>query len=155
MRALELRIPPLAVTVLTGAAMWAVAAALPSLDVPLPPLLRAAAGVLTVATGAGFALAGVADFRRASTTVNPLSPHGTSSLVTGGVYRMSRNPMYLGMLLALTGWAFALAHLTAPLFLLGYVGYMNRYQIMPEERALAARFGSAYEAYRRRVRRWI
>jgi protein-S-isoprenylcysteine O-methyltransferase Ste14 len=155
MRALELKIPPVAVTVLTAAGMWATAEVFPTLDVPLPPLWRAAVGVLLVAAGIFVALAGVGEFRRAATTVNPLSPEASAHLVTGGVYRYSRNPMYLGMLLALAGWAVALSHLSAPLWLMGYAAYMNRFQIVPEERVLTERFGAVFGEYRRRVRRWL
>ena len=155
MRALELKIPPAAVTMLAGIGMWATAEAFPVLDVPLPPLWRAGLGVVLVAAGVFVALAGVGEFRRAATTVNPLSPEASSRLVTGGVYRYTRNPMYLGMLLALAGWAVALSHLSAPLWLMGYAAYMNRFQIVPEERALTARFGAVFGKYRRRVRRWL
>lgn len=78
------------------------------------------------------------------------SPETSSRLVTGGVYRYTRNPMYLGMLLALAGWAVALSHLSAPLWLMGYAAYMNRFQILPEERALMERFGAVFGGYRLR-----
>lgn len=155
MKALELKLPPVAVTVLTGLAMWLTAGYFPSLDVPAPALWRAAVGVVLAAAGTGFALAGVGEFRRAATTVNPRTPHASDRLVTGGVYRLTRNPMYVGMLLVLAGWAVALAHLSSPLYLLLYAVYINRFQIVPEERALAARFGEAFSEYRRRVRRWL
>jgi protein-S-isoprenylcysteine O-methyltransferase Ste14 len=154
-KALELRIPPVAMTVLTGAAMWVTAESLPSLVIPLPPIWRAGIGVALAAAGIWFALAGVGDFRRASTTVNPLAPEATVQLVTDGVYRRTRNPMYLGMLLMLAGWAVALAHLTGPLFLLLFAMYITRFQILPEERALQAQFGDEFSAYRRRVKRWF
>lgn len=155
MQSLELKIPPVAVTVLTGIGMWATAEAFPALDIPLPPLWRAGLGVMLAAAGVFLALAGVGEFRRAATTVNPLSPEASSRLVTGGVYRYTRNPMYLGMLLVLAGWAVALSHLSAPLWLMGYAAYMNRFQIVPEERALTERFGAVFGEYRRRVRRWL
>lgn len=155
MRALELKIPPVAVTVLTGIGMWATAEAFPVLDIPLPPLWRAGLGVMLVAAGVYTALAGVGEFRRAATTVNPLSPEASSRLVTGGIYRHTRNPMYLGMLLGLAGWSVALSHLSAPLWLMGYAAYMNRFQILPEERVLTEHFGAVFGEYQRRVRRWL
>jgi protein-S-isoprenylcysteine O-methyltransferase Ste14 len=105
--------------------------------------------------GAGLVLVAGIRFRRAGTTVNPTRPQATTSVVDSGVYRLSRNPMYLGFLLALVGWAVILAHALPFLFLPAYVGYMNRFQIAPEERMLAAKFGRDYEAYRRSVRRWL
>jgi protein-S-isoprenylcysteine O-methyltransferase Ste14 len=68
---------------------------------------------------------------------------------------MSRNPMYVGLLLLLAGWALHLSHPLALLGLPAFVAYMNRFQIAPEERALRAKFGPAYEDYARAVRRWL
>jgi protein-S-isoprenylcysteine O-methyltransferase Ste14 len=99
-------------------------------------------------------MSGVLTFRRAKTTVNPTTPAAASALVRTGVFRFTRNPMYLGLLLCLVAWAIflssVLALLSAPLF----VVYMNRFQIAPEERALAALFGDSFAAYKRDVRRW-
>jgi protein-S-isoprenylcysteine O-methyltransferase Ste14 len=76
-------------------------------------------------------------------------------MVRSGIYRHTRNPMYLGMLLVLAAWAVWLASPAAfavlPVFLL----YLNRYQIEPEERILAGLFGGEFDAYRRSVRRWL
>lgn len=98
---------------------------------------------------------GVVSFRRAKTTVNPTNPSATSSLVTCGVYRFSRNPMYLGFLFFILG---DIAWLANPLVLFGwpaFVLYMNRFQIAPEESALTKRFGAEYTTYAGRVRRWL
>lgn len=107
------------------------------------------------ALGAGVALAGVRAFRRAKTTVNPFTPEKSSALVVQGVYRLSRNPMYLGMLLALAGWAYVLGSVPALVVLPMYTAYMNRFQIQPEECLLAEKFGDAFAAYQQRVRRWV
>lgn len=153
MRTLELKIPPVALTLLTGAAMGFIAAGVPSFAGSLP-YSRTIALSLAVA-GASVAGLGVLTFRRAHTSVNPLRPGAAASLVTTGVYRFTRNPMYLGLLLGLTAWALFLGNLLAwvpvPLFVL----YMNRFQIAPEEKALAALFDAAFTAYMRKVRRWI
>jgi protein-S-isoprenylcysteine O-methyltransferase Ste14 len=110
---------------------------------------------ISVALGILIAGAGLVAFRRARTTANPMRPETASSLVTSGVYRWTRNPMYLGWLPILVGWAVYLQHpvplLVVPLFML----YLTRFQIVPEERALAANFGTQFEAYRKRVRRWL
>jgi protein-S-isoprenylcysteine O-methyltransferase Ste14 len=76
-------------------------------------------------------------------------------MVTSGVYRHTRNPMYLGMLCLLGAWAAWLGNAAALLGLPAFVAYMNRFQIAPEERALAQRFGAAFDAYAARVRRWL
>jgi len=152
MSALELRIPPAALVLLTAAAMWflARAATLFAWQVPYGQaisLFLAVAGVIV-------AVLGVVSFRRAGTTVNPTRPQATSSLVSTGIYGFSRNPMYLGFLLALVAWAVFLANILALVPVVAFVGYMNRFQIAPEERALAAMFGTEFTAYKQRVRRW-
>ena len=87
--------------------------------------------------------------------MNPMKPDPTSSLVVSGIYRYTRNPMYLGFLLILLAWAVALSNALALVSLLAFVLYMNRFQIVPEERMLASRFAQDYAEYRARVRRWI
>ena len=94
-------------------------------------------------------------FRRAKTTVNPLKPDAASALVVRGVYRWTRNPMYLAMLLLLIAWVCIVSNWAALAMLPLFVAYLNRFQIGPEERALQARFGAEFESYRRQVRRWL
>ncbi len=105
----------------------------------------------------GFAvsIAGVLSFRRAGTTVDPTRPQKASSLVSSGIYRYSRNPMYLGMLLVLIGWGVYLSNIPALLLVPVFVIWMNRFQIRPEQRALTELFGGEFELYRQSVRRWI
>ena len=93
--------------------------------------------------------------RRARTTVNPLRPERASALVTTGVYRITRNPMYVGMALMLLAWAVLLASPAALAGPVTFIAYMNRFQIGPEEDALDTLFGPDYAAYRSRVRRWL
>lgn len=153
MRFLELRVPPVLVVAAVAVLMWLVARLTPSLRVDLPG--RGVVALVLLTSGAAIAWAGVSSFRRASTTVNPIRPQDASSLVTSGVYRFTRNPMYLGLLLALLGWAAWLAHPLALLVALLFVPYMGRFQIAPEERALRAAFGKDFETYARRTRRWL
>src|SRR5262245_48775867 len=103
MNALELKIPPPVIAVLIGAVMWFVSSSGPSLD--LPPLLRTVGAGVIAGSGGLIAFAGKIAFRRAKTTINPLRPANASSLVTSGIYRFTRNPMYLGLLLLLLGWS--------------------------------------------------
>lgn len=150
---LELKIPPVVVGLVTAGLMWLAAWAMPGygLDIPQRRLIA------QIVAAAGFAVAawGVVAFRLAGTTVNPMKPESSSSLVVTGIYAFTRNPMYLGLLLVLLAWAIHLAHPAAFLVLPLFVLYMNRFQIQPEERALAARFGANFTAYASRVRRWI
>lgn len=152
MRALELRIPPLAVVLIFAVAMTAVANLAP---VPMPMTWRAPISGVFVLAGLSVALAGVLAFRRHKTTVNPFTPDRSSSLVASGIYRISRNPMYLGFLLALLGWASFLGSWASAAFLPAFIVYMNRFQIQPEERALADRFGQEFTTYAGSVRRWL
>lgn len=152
-RRLELLIPPAAVAVASALLMWLLARATPAWALDIPARFELA--VALAAGGAAVALAGVGGFRRARTTVNPLRPDAATALVDSGVYRASRNPMYLGIAIVLLAWAI---HLSSPLALTGivmFLGYMTYFQIIPEERALRALFPGDYEEYSRRVRRWI
>lgn len=150
---LELRVPPLAVLLIAGVPMGLIALWTPALAWSLA--VRIVCGAAIAAIGILIAISGVIAFRRARTTVNPMRPDGASSLVASGIYRYTRNPMYLGMLLVLIGWAVYLARPWALAVLPVFVTYMNRFQIGPEERVLAGIFGAEFEVYRRRVRRWL
>jgi protein-S-isoprenylcysteine O-methyltransferase Ste14 len=132
--------------------MW-LASAYSPLAIALPQ--RAAIAVIFCSVGLAISLAGVLAFRRAKTTVNPFTPEVTTVMVTSGIYRFSRNPMYLGVVFALTGWAIYLSHVLAFALLPLFVLYMNRFQIIPEERALSAKFPHLFTAYTHSVRRWL
>jgi len=150
---LELKIPPPAVAALMAAIMWLGAWLVPALTFRLPgrSLLALAAAV----AGAAISVLAVLAFRRAGTTVNPMKPDSSSSLVVSGVYTRSRNPMYLGLLLILLAWGMYLSNAMAFLILPGFMWYMNRFQIEPEERVLASRFGEQFDSYASRVPRWL
>jgi protein-S-isoprenylcysteine O-methyltransferase Ste14 len=134
-------------------AMWVVQGMLPSLVISLP--WHDILGTTVFAIGVLFIVAAGTTFRTKETTVNPTKPDATSTLVVSGVYRLSRNPMYVGALFALGGWAVFLSHPAPFCFLPVFVVYMNRFQIAPEERALAGKFGAEYEAYKKAVPRWL
>ncbi|GGD14101.1 methyltransferase family protein [Aquisalinus flavus] len=112
------------------------------------------AAVLALA-GIGVAVAGIVQFRRHRTTVNPVALERASAIVTDGVYRYSRNPMYLGLALVLTGWVTLLGNPLGALTIIGFVVVMTIIQIAPEERVLAKKFGAEYAAYLKRTRRWL
>ncbi len=152
---LELKVPPLLVMAVMAVAMWAGSTMFPGLSVTLPSGLKGFAASGIALCGALVSLAGVLAFRRAGTTVNPLTPKSASHFVAGGIYRYSRNPMYLGFLLVLAGFALFLAHALGALFPFLFVLYMNRFQIAPEEAFLATRFGEAFRTYCAAVPRWI
>jgi protein-S-isoprenylcysteine O-methyltransferase Ste14 len=148
-----LKLPPVALTLIVAALMRGVSWAAPSLGFAFPAYLPSSAALALV--GAAICLAAVVSFKRAKTTVNPLRPGSASALVVSGIYQFTRNPMYLGFLLVLLGWAVFLSNALALVLIPGFVIYMNRFQIGPEERALASLFANKYSAYTARVRRWI
>lgn len=148
---MSFRIPPLALLVLVGAVMYVLALGAPALDLRY----RLGLGAPLMVLGGGLALAGVLQFRRAHTTVDPRNPAKTSALVSDGVYGFTRNPMYLGFVLVLAGWVAFLASPALIALVAAYAFYLDKVQIPPEEAALKARFGAAFEEYAARVRRWV
>jgi protein-S-isoprenylcysteine O-methyltransferase Ste14 len=133
--------------------MWGISLVTPPLY--MPAAVRFAACAAFALVGLIFGVAGVVSFRRARTTINPTKPEAASSLVSSGIYRVTRNPMYVGLSFVLFAWAVLLSSAWALLALLAFVLYIGRFQIAPEERALSKLFGSEYMAYRAKVRRWL
>ena len=153
MRVLELKVPPPIVALVTAVLMWFVSRSLPLFAFVFPA--RNAFAIGLVAAGFIVGILGIVTFRRAKTTVNPTKPQAASSLVSWGVYGVTRNPMYLGGLLILTGWAIFISKPIAFLFLPVYILYLNLFQIVPEERVLTTLFGPDFVAYKSRARRWL
>ena len=152
-QSLELKIPPPIVALIAAVAMWGIKLISPVVEISSGMRLTTALALALL--GGACAMAGALTFRRAKTTVNPLRPERATSLVSSGIYRLTRNPMYVGVLAILVAWAVFLA---APLALIGpaaFAAYITRFQIRPEERALSVIFGNEYEGYRSRVRRWL
>ena len=108
-----------------------------------------------VTTGLAFDVLGIMAFRASRTTVNPLKPERASALVTGGVYRITRNPMYVGMVFLLLAWAVYLSAVLPFAGIVVFIVYITRFQIQPEERVLTGIFGDEYSTYAARVRRWL
>jgi protein-S-isoprenylcysteine O-methyltransferase Ste14 len=153
MRALELKIPPPVVALVVAAAMWLVASLVSILVVPAS--IRITLAVAIALLGGVFSLAGVISFRRAKTTVNPMKPEKASSLVRSGIYTITRNPMYVGLLLVLVAWAVFLSSAVALAGPVAFFFYIGQFQIGPEERVLAKMFGPEYAEYQTKVRRWL
>jgi protein-S-isoprenylcysteine O-methyltransferase Ste14 len=154
---IDRRISPVVLGLVLAAAMWYVPDLGTSLDraLDVPLAVRAAVGASLAFAGLLAVLAAVVSFRSARTTVNPFRSAQETALVTSGVFRFSRNPMYLGACLGLVALACVLAR---PVTLFGpivFVVWMNTFQIPPEERALRERFGAVFDDYAARVRRWI
>jgi protein-S-isoprenylcysteine O-methyltransferase Ste14 len=133
--------------------MWFISRLVPGLTISFAARVWLAWAVLVIALAT--LIAGVRAFAKAQTTVDPRRPDASSCVVRNGIYRFTRNPMYLGMLLMLLSWALFLANSAAFLFLPVFVVFINRFQIEPEEHALREKFGEPYSAYLKSVRRWI
>jgi len=150
---MSLRIPPVVQVLICGAFGWGLSSVTPFLA--FEGVWHSAAALLFFFAGMAILALALGAFIRARTTVNPLAPERAETLVTTGLYRVSRNPMYLAMAAILTGGAFLMGNLSAFLAPILFVWLMTEFQIKPEERALQARFGEAFDAYRIRTRRWI
>jgi len=153
MTTLDTRLPPPIVLLLCGLLAWLCAHQLPGFAFSLPMRVT----IVTVTASAGILLNLVPKllFQRAGTTVNPLRPQRTTHLVTHGVYRFTRNPMYLGQALVLLAACLRLRNAVALGVIPVFIAYITRFQILPEERHLAQRFGPAFDAFRTRTRRWL
>lgn len=149
---LELKVPPLVVLLIAAILMAALAPYWPGLNVTFSQWLLMS---LSAALGLAFSLAGSLTFVKADTTVNPLDPEQTSALVTSGIYQYSRNPMYVGFALFLAAFAWYLFNLNALIIWIGFVVYLQRFQIIPEERFLTAKFTEQYTLYKNKVRPWL
>jgi protein-S-isoprenylcysteine O-methyltransferase Ste14 len=153
MQGLEARVPPPILAALFAVAMWQAARVLT--PAPVPFQWRYVLAGVFGAFGVTVAALGILAFRRAKTTINPANPEEASTVVTSGIYRFTRNPMYVGLAAALITLA---VWLSVPWLLLGpvaFIFFITRFQIIPEERVLSSKFGPEYDQYRRRVPRWL
>ncbi len=147
------RIPPPVVVLLIGVAMAVTAWFTPAIQIENN--VRFAVGGIVLVMGILIVVRGARTFWKNKTTINPVDIEQASALVTDGIFRYSRNPMYVGFTVVLTGWAICLA---APWAFIGpvvFALFTNRFQIIPEERVMHAKFGQAYDEYRANVRRWV
>ena len=150
---LELKVPPLAAPATVSGALWLAAPAVLLCTITLP--WRSSFALILYAVGSAIVLAGMLTFFRMKTTVNPLTPEATTRMVTSGIYRFTRNPMYLGFLLILVGWAIALSNLLAVAWLPLFVLYMNSFSNSPRGTSLGLQIPEAFTLYQHSVRRWI
>ena len=151
---LELRIPPPLVMLLFMVTVFGFDKIMPFTLFYLPWLTYASV-ISLVTLGGVIALWGVKEFKNAKTTVNPLKPESSSSLVNSGIYQYTRNPMYLGLLLILLSAVIYTQHPLGLVSALGFVLYMNRFQIEPEEKMLVKLFGDEFVDYSNQVKRWF
>ena len=150
---LDNRIPPPLVTLVIAGLMTLVR--LDPAPVVLPQPYRWASAGLCLVAAFCFGLPAIRAFVRAKTTINPIAVDRASSLVTGGVFGVTRNPMYVAMAFLLCAVGFGLGNPWGAAGPVAFVLFTTRFQIMPEEAALTALFGPSYLEYQRRVRRGL
>ena len=150
---MRLRFIPIAQLLVALAIMIVIDALFP--QVRLEGFWRVPLSTILFLLGVMLVIIGGKEFIRFKTTVNPINPENTTSLVTTGVYRYSRNPMYLGFALILVGCGVFLNNMLSLLVVSAFIWFNTKYQILPEEKALEHKFGESFRKYRARVRRWI
>jgi protein-S-isoprenylcysteine O-methyltransferase Ste14 len=150
---LENKVPPPLVVAILSLLMGGITWLTPPLDIALT--LRLAVGIVVIAVGASIVVRGARTFWRAGTTIDPVNIGRVSAFVTSGIFGYTRNPMYVGFTTMLIGWGLILASPWAMLGPVAFVLFTTRFQIIPEERAMQAKFGKEYDEYRARVRRWL
>ncbi|MGH1487377.1 MAG: methyltransferase family protein [Cellvibrionaceae bacterium] len=153
MKYLKNKIPPPLVALLFGLLVWQ--ASKLSISLTITDEWRMGSTYTLIALGILFNLAAVISFKMAKTTVNPIRPESASSLVKSGIFKLSRNPMYVGMALFLAAWSAYLASPFSIILIIGFILYMTHFQIKAEEQALTILFGEEYLLYKQQVRRWI
>ena len=151
MKSLENKIPPAVVWLVCALIMKSIAYVLPFVALPHLPVVA----IVMTLIGIGAGIAGIWNFYKARTTINPLEPSETTHFVSEGIYKLSRNPMYVGLACCLISWAIWLSYLVPWLGVVLFIAYMTRFQIIPEERVLRQKFGDEYQNYCLKVRRWL
>jgi len=148
-----MKVPPVVQTLIAAALAWVLGR--------VAPLWHVEPQVSVVGIGGSVAIAlvflgsALLRFRLQRTTVDPMNPDKAQSLVVTGIYKVTRNPMYVGFVCLLAAWCFYLGDLTGFLTLPAFIFVMTRFQIKSEESALQAKFGADYTSYMSRVRRWL
>lgn len=152
-KALELKLPPGLLVALFATAIWLTHSAL-----PLPAMAQSVAAVLAlvfICLAVAILLMSSWKFFRAKTTVDPRQPMAANNLITTGLFAFSRNPIYLAFTFILIALGFWLTSALAWVWIALFITYVQRLQIIPEERLLTQRFGQDYANYCKRVRRWL
>jgi len=153
MSVLDNKVPPPLLFFMASCTTWFSALYSPRLE--LNTTITHLVSISLLVIGIAFCVTGMISFHREKTTINPLKPETTTSLVTSGVYSFSRNPMYLGLALALLSFS---VYLRSPSSIIGFIFfvlYINRFQIKPEEKHLYAIFGGGFVQYTQTVRKWL
>ncbi len=152
---MKLKIPPPVLAGLLIFAMWGLTKVSGFSSAAVLTYIPSLISWLLIGLALSIDIWALSSFRHAKTTINPMKPQNASQLVIAGIYKYTRNPMYLGLFIILTAFILWFGTLVNFLFLFVFVFYMNRFQIIPEESALLELFGEDYAQYKTNVRRWI
>ena len=150
---LELKIPPAVVMLFFMILMYFISSIFSSLNIDF--MFQIFLSIETAVSGFVLIVAASYVFTEKSTSINPMKPESASTLVTNGVYKFTRNPMYLGIVVILFAWLVFLGNILNIINILLFILYMNKYQIIPEEGALEKLFGDEYLSYCAKVKRWL
>ncbi len=150
---MELKIPPPLVGLILGLLMWNLAQQTSFAAVTFE--LSETFALIVLFIGLAIDAAAIIPFLLAKTTVNPMKPDNASQLVNKGIYKYSRNPMYLGTLVLLIALVIWLGNFINIIFLYFFIWYITTFQIKSEEKVLENLFGEEYLRYKMKVRRWI
>jgi len=148
---LKTKIPPPIVTILFAIMIFYFSDNFAYIDFPFKIYIS----IFFIVLGFIVTFSSARNFKKKDTTVNPMKPNETSKLVTDGFFKITRNPMYLGMLLFLLGLSIYNGLIVGLIFLPLFVGYITYFQIIPEENAMLELFGEEFTVYMKKVRRWI
>ncbi|HBQ60801.1 MAG TPA: hypothetical protein DD671_14585 [Balneolaceae bacterium] len=150
---LKLKIPPALLFLISVGLMWIINKYLPADGLNFRSNMSTAIAVFSI--GVLIGLLGVWEFIRHSTTVNPHKPENANTIVTTGIYKFSRNPMYVGLLIGLAAAVIYFGNPWTAIILPLFIWYMNVFQVLPEEKMMKEKFGKDFREYKSSVRRWI
>lgn len=150
---MKLKIPPPLQGLIFALMIWLIDALMTIGDVAFPAQAALAGVILLI--GLGISVIALRSFNRAETTINPLKPDEASVLVIQGIYRYTRNPMYVGLFFVLMSVCIYFGNLFGLIPLGLFVLSITELQIKPEEKALTEKFGDPYQDYMKTVRRWL
>ena len=148
---METKIPPPIVTLIFGFATYLSRKIFPEIEIQYASFF----GMFLLLLGFFILISAVKLFRNDKTTVNPLSPEQATKLVTNGIFKISRNPMYLGMAVILASVAVFFNIIGGIIFMALFCLYITKFQIIPEEKAMKELFAQDFEQYMQATRRWI
>jgi len=148
---METKIPPPIVTLVFGLSIYFSRGIFQAVEIKYSFYI----GILLLILGLGILISAVGLFRKDKTTVNPLSPEQATKLVTDGIFKYSRNPMYLGMALVLCSIAVSFNLIGGIILIALFCFYITKFQILPEERAMSNLFSQDFDKYKQATRRWI